>query len=242
MDYLRRGLCTGSIVRAQLTLLWEAKASPRLPSRNLKDSTAVSCSLSMLALVTVASTVVKFSSCLYDTVEGWLQRSIDDVNSLDAHDSDTRDAIGAEMRCLRRGLMGLRVAKREAARHGIKKRETTTRMFFVFMRRAMFPSGRTIDETTHPAICEFIHSSEFVDSCAMPPPSIVAAKDHYYFPDLCMSLSTVSTGILSDFREERSDTDSGSCVSSGDSRISSSSSDCDVALSHEMWQTLLSHF
>ena len=172
--HLSRGFASHHVMHAQLRLLWESKAAPRISSRYGKNSVAVGISACMYFLVSLSSTNARHATSLDMAAEFWVDTCLRQLDAWGWHEDfppeEAVEAMEAERRALKRGVLGLRVAKREAKRLGLECRDAVSRLFLSYMRRAMWPSGKVLDREHQPELCEWIHSPEFIERGAMPPP------------------------------------------------------------------------
>lgn len=184
--HLLRGCSFSRVCRAQLSALAEAKV-PRLAQELGSGSVALGAACTMLATISVLAEVARAAPCLDCAAEVWFESCLQQLRLwrwLQASPPENaQQALAAQTRALQRGLLGLRVAQRQARRIDMDLREATLRIFVPFVRNAMFPRGRTLDCRTHPELCEYIMSEEFVDDCAMPPPP----AHNYYVHSVALS-------------------------------------------------------
>ena len=104
------------------------------------------------------------------------------------------EALEAERRALQRGLHAIHVAKRQTELLHMNL-QNSVKLELAFMAKAMWPPHRTLDKVTHPMLCEWIHSEEFLckaDS-AHTATSNVTTREHYPTPLSALSECVLST-------------------------------------------------
>lgn len=71
-----------------------------------------------------------------------------------------KDALDAERRALDRGAIALRVASQLASKEGMRAYDET-QVQLAFLSKGMWPTGKTVDASTHDELCAWIQSADF---------------------------------------------------------------------------------
>jgi hypothetical protein len=184
-NLLALGMASRRVVRKQLLRLEESRSSGRASCAYGRGGVALGASACMHFLISATAKNAGKAGSLEVACDRWTSacaRALDGWRWLDAEAEEAQErALRAEQRALRRGVLGLRAAKREAQRLGISPMDAA-RMYCVFMRRAMWPAGRRLDAEAQEGLCAWIESAGFVQDAAMPPP-----RGAWYTPNMPLS-------------------------------------------------------
>tara|TARA_Y100000389_G_scaffold202253_1_gene247020 strand:- start:2425 stop:3483 length:1059 start_codon:yes stop_codon:yes gene_type:complete len=166
--HLRAGFASDRVLRGQLLLMRDSSRTVRGSSRS--GGVALGLSACMFFLVSMSAQNARHSSSLDGFGIFWLECAASALQTWRwaSHSQDHTDALEAELRALKRGVLGLRVGQREAQRLQLDVRDSV-RIQTSYMRRAMWPSGRRLDRATQAKLCEWIDSADFIAEAELPP-------------------------------------------------------------------------
>lgn len=171
VDHLQMGFACYHVIRGQLPLLAEYKASPRIDEKYGKKSVVLGLSVCVFFLLSLAigdsndsASVRQYAYYISDRcmrlLDSWRSR-------MGVMGEQRGQSIGAERRALHRGVLALKVARSEATRLSLNS-YNAVRLELAFMRKAMFPSERNISKDTQTELCDWIHSPEFLTEATIP--------------------------------------------------------------------------
>ena len=239
--HLRAGFASRQVLRGQLLLMRASSGRPR--GSKSGGGVALGLSACMFFLVCMSSRNARYSSSLDYAGDFWLDSAISVLHNWRWTGSSQQerhaDALQAELRALQRGVLGIRVGRREAQRLQLDTRDSV-RMQTSYMRRAMWPSGRRLDRETHAELCAWIESSNFISEAELPP-----KRGTWYTHALPLSalsapgLDADSDAASSCGSESASSAGSASSGNSGQSTPSQESTECEAT---EAMQKLASFF
>ena len=215
--YLQMGFACYHVIRGQLPLIAEYKASPRIDEKYGKKSVVLGLSVCVFFILSLAlgdandsASVRQYAYYISDRC----MRILDSWRSRMSCMSERRgESIGAERRALQRGVLALKVGRSEATRMLLNS-YNAVRLELAFMRKAMFPNKRTISKDTQTELCEWIHSSEFLTEATIP--AVIR-------PDFVPCLDVPLSALPEIPERSKGDSDSGSVCDGERSSISFSS-------------------
>lgn len=221
VEILQTGFASFHAIYYQVRLLAETKSSPRIDERFGRKSVVLGASASLFFILSVAICNSNESEQVREMAAFMCQRMLTLLGMWSVgHGISCRDSLEAEKRALERGIRGLRVAKGEAERLGLNH-YNAVRLELAFMRKAMYPCGKTISKASQQELLEWIHSPAFLTEATIP-----ATERPWYSPVINVPLSALPE--LPGHSGGDSDADS-VCDSTSSGASLSSASSCDAA-------------
>ena len=167
--HLHYGFGCYKVIRGQLPLLSESQTTMRIDSRYGKKSVAIGITAAMYYLFSACQRVASNSNAVRMSTEYFMEHCLDSLqNWRELHGNCPAchtSAMEAEKRALRRGLLAIRVAKKMTRERGIND-YNGLQVELVFMRNAIWPRGKEVSYATQAYMCEWIHTDDFINSCA----------------------------------------------------------------------------
>lgn len=165
--HLHRGLACYSIIRGQLLLLPESKASLCTNARYGSKGAAIGIGASIYYLFSMFRRNASSTSALCMSTAYFVERCLRLLQSWENTCSDClvchKAALDAEKRALCRGLLAIKTAKGIILEKGIDDYRGL-QIELAFMRKGMWPHGKEISGATQASLCEWIETSTFAEA------------------------------------------------------------------------------
>mgnify|MGYP004116428621 CR=1 FL=1 len=164
--HLIRGLAAHRVLVQQAKRMTELKYAPRVDSRYGHEHTAVGATAAILAVFSVMALSAEDAARL----DGHLEDCLNVVGIVlrtwrlsTSADDDSESSARAELRAVERALLGVRRARKVGSELGVRERFD---LQLTFMRRAAWPAGEVVEESTHETLLARIASGEIVDTAS----------------------------------------------------------------------------
>jgi len=203
--HLKCGFACCTVIQCQMYALPETKRSSGINTRYGKSSVAIGIGAALFFLFSHCASDPKDMGALRQATGFWTDWCVRCLSkwtdSMSLMNTEHMEALEAERRALQRGLHAIHVAKRQTELLHMNL-QNSVKLELAFMAKAMWPPHRTLDKVTHPMLCEWIHSEEFLckaDS-AHTATSNVTTREHYPTPLSALSECVLSTdsGVVSE--------------------------------------------
>ncbi len=239
-DHLRCGFACCKVIRGQLLTIAESRRSTKIHTRHGSSSVAIGIGVALFFLFSMASEDVTDAGALRVATGFWTDWCMRCLNrwrgSETFMDPVHQAALDAERRALQRGLLAIRVAKRQAETLQLSA-HSAVKLEIAFMAKAMWPANQTLDKVAHAQLCEWIHSEEFLEDAGVPQRTCLASGN----PNSPTPLSALSE--LPGLSSAGSDTESQCDSSSSAGWSSSAGSDAgNDPYSVDLMNALAAHF
>lgn len=220
-DHLRCGFACCTVIRGQQLAISESKRSTRINSRHGRSAVAIGIGVALFFMFSIGSEDSSDAGALRVATAfwtDWCMRSLNKWRGCSTFmDPDHQAALDAERRALQRGLLAIRVAKKQAELLQLSA-HSAVKLEIAFMAKAMWPANRTLDRVGHAQLCEWIHSDAFLADGEVPQRRCLAGMNAS-FPTPLSALNDVD--VLPVLSSAGSDTES-VCDSSSSAGWSSS--------------------
>jgi hypothetical protein len=171
VKHLVHGFASSYAIRGQLSYLSDSKEGTRIDSRYGKKSVVVGLSACVYFVLYALSHRADNSASILLACDGWMH----DNCCFLGHWKGSSDSMGllqkpelmAERRALERGRAGLVHAKRHAKWLGLNTYDSV-RMCIAYLRKAIWPAGKHLEEASHAELLGWIDSDAFRDDLDVP--------------------------------------------------------------------------
>lgn len=171
VKHLVHGFASSYAIRGQLSYLSDSKEGARIDSRYGKKSVVVGLSACVYFVLYALSHRADNSASILLACDGWMQDSCRSLSHwkgcVESMGMSQSPELMAERRALERGRSGLVHAKRHAKWLGLNTYDSV-RMCIAYMRKAMWPAGKHLDEASHADLLRWIDSDGFRDDLDVP--------------------------------------------------------------------------